>query len=139
VIDQSAAQGLSEREAYRWNLLGDLVFEDTYGFPEVLFNRDAAFSGRSPAEGRAVAAETLLDFLEREWIFLYRLDGLSPNDASELLHLRLDSTLARAHITRVSSTGLTDRYDIWIAPTDRGVAAAKDPPPAVRALWVWDD
>jgi hypothetical protein len=119
-----------------WNLLGDLVFEDSYSLAEVILALDPVLRGIPEEEAHALSAQVVRELLEREWIYLFRLQGLSPNDAFKRPDLRLPLEEAYEQVSRMLESRDTS-VDIWMAPTEIGTAAAMDPPPNVRSLWGW--
>lgn len=127
---------LEPKERFLWTLLGDLVFEDSYALWEAILNVDPVFGELSEEDARRLSAEVVRDLLGREWIYLFSLDGRDPNDAYEQADSRLAYADAERQVMGVLRTNEATG-DIWMAPTELGVAAANDPPLAVRRLWGW--
>jgi hypothetical protein len=130
------ASELSPLEQRYWNILGDLVFEDSYALWEAILSPGPALNDLPQEEARGVSSQAVIALIERGWIYLFRLDGLDPNEAFKRQELRLTPEEARHHIARMIASR-EPLVDIWIAPTELGTTAANDPPTGVRALWGW--
>lgn len=137
--DPCSTKELSRFERFRWNTLGDLAFEDAYALWEVAASANASFRDLPLSEQRNLAEQAVRELLAEDKIFLFRLGGLDPNRAAEEPSLRLELEEAQSEVTRtLQADDPSVAGDLWLAPTEVGVRAANDPPPAVRRLWGWD-
>lgn len=127
---------LSTVERLCWNLLADLVFEDSYALWEAILSTAPDLSELPRKDARALSAEAVIALIERGWAYLFRLGGLDPNVAFKKRELQLTLEEARSQVAQILTTG-EPNGDIWIAPTELGTAVAKDPPSPVRELWGW--
>lgn len=134
--DSDSMSELAPADRFSWNLLGDLVFEDSYALWEAILSVDPVLADVPRLEATALSAQAVIALLEKEWIYLFRLEGLDPSEAFQLPELRLTAEEARQHVAQMLASG-EPAVDIWIAPTELGTAAANEPPVMVRKLWGW--
>src|SRR5215210_170214 len=132
-------------EAFKWNMLGDAVFEDWQGLWEPLWwlRGGGAIDGQSEADRQAFAERALRELYADGLIYFFRVPAWGDINASgEDARLRLtaaqvDATLAAAWWRGVD--GLPAAHpNVWWGPTEPGESAANNPPDHIRSLWRLD-
>jgi hypothetical protein len=137
---------ISEFEKFKWNVLGDAVFEDAYGLWEPLFalRGSDAIEGQSESDRQALAERALRELFAAGFIYFFRVpSGHGVNEASEDENLRLrpeevDEAL-RGDWWRGRDGWPHDRPQIWFFCTPAGEAACENPPEHIRRLWRLDE
>jgi hypothetical protein len=137
---------LSEFEKFKWNILGDAVFEDYQGLWEPLWwlRGGGVIEGQSEVGRQRYAERVLRELHDEGLIYFFRVPPpYDINESGEDASLRLtpeqvDETL-RGDWWRGSEGLPEDHPGVWFGPTPAGEAACENPPERIRKLWRLDD
>jgi hypothetical protein len=137
---------LSEFDKFKWNILGDAVFEDYQGLWEPLWwlRGGGAIEGQSEVERQRFAERTLRELHDEGLIYFFRVPpphDINASGEDESLRLtpeEVDETL-RGNWWRGTDGVPQDHPGIWFGPTVAGEAACENPPERIRRLWRLDD
>lgn len=141
-----AALELTEFERFKWNVLGDAVFEDYQGLWEPLWwlRGGGEIAGQSEEDRQRFAERALRELHDKGLVYFFRVpdppydpDAAATDDALRLTPPEVDQAL-RGDWWR-SPDGLGgDHTRIWYGPTPAGEAWCENPPPPVHRLWRLD-
>jgi hypothetical protein len=132
-------------EMFKWNCLGDAVFEDWQAVWEPLWELrgSGAIAGQSELDRQVFAERALRELYRDGLIYFFRVSpsaGINVSGDAESLRLtsdEVDAALA-ADWWRRQHDFPSEHPDIWWGPTPAGEAAANDPPEHIRAIWLPD-
>ena len=141
-----SGEPMAELEVFKWNTLGDAVFEDVRGIWEPLWSLrgDGRIEG-IPEGNRAIAAERVLRELYADsLIYFFRVE---PPDDVERAAANADARLTPTEVDEALGgdwwrqvNGLPeDHPSIWFGATPAGESACENPPPHISQVWRGDD
>lgn len=109
---------------FRFEVLGNAVFEGDQSLRSVLDLTDLVFVNESPEQRRVMAADALEALLDDDLVELEALEGDFDAEALRQSARNILASGGRDAAARVS-----------IRPTSAGTALAEDPPDEIRRLW----
>lgn len=134
-----------EYEQFKWNILGDAVFEDWQGLWEPLWalRGDYAIEGLSEPQRQALAERALRELYAEGLIYFFRVppwaevNASAENESLRVTSERVDEAL-RGDWWRGRKGLPEDHPSIWWGPTEAGERACQNPPAHIRDLWRLD-
>lgn len=137
---------VTELEKFKWDILGDAVFEDVQGLWEPLWwlRGDGSIEGLSELDRQASAERALRELYADGLIYFFRVPP--PHDINE----SADNTALRLTPSESDEAlrgdwwrgrdGLPDDHpSIWFGATPAGESACENPPPHIGHLRRRDD
>lgn len=135
---------VSDYEKFKWNVLGDAVWEDYQGLWEPLFwlRGGGAIDGLSEADRQALAERALRELHGDGLIYFFRvppphdINASGEDESQRLTAQEVEETLSGSWWR---GGGLPDDHpNIWFGPTAKGEAACEDPPEHIYRMWRLD-
>jgi hypothetical protein len=126
-------------DEFKWDLLGDLAFEDLYMLWEPLGWARTCFPGRADTDRQSLVERTLNALYDDGLVYFVRAGaGEDENTVADDpgRHLAVDEIrrLIAGGDWRTTPLG-ADATKVWVGATEAGKAAAEAPPPEIRAYW----
>lgn len=136
---------VDEYEKFKWNTLGDAVFEDYYGLWEPLYwlRGGGVIEGQTEFDRASFAERALRELHDEGLIYFFRVPPhheVNTSGEDESLRLTPDEVdkALRGDWWRGREGLPEDNPGVWFGPTPAGEAACENPPEHIRKLW-WPD